>query len=122
LGVNNDGVLGCVVWPVEKTGYFLVMKRPMAIAGLLAVSLLSACGGTSKYVVGHLCVDDPFRFIKSPGYGLDFYRPRIGFEDPYVALIWSDGTFSVANSPNLKWEESDSGNVYYTSEYEHFNC
>jgi hypothetical protein len=99
------------------------MKRQMAIAGLLALSLLSACGGSSKYVVGYLCVDDPDRFFKSPLMGLgDFFRPAWSYEEPYVALIWSDGTFSVAKSPNLEWEESDSGNVYYTSEYEHFNC
>jgi hypothetical protein len=98
------------------------MKRPMAIAGLLAVSLLSACGGSSKYVVGHLCVDDPDRFLKNRLSFGEFFRPAWSYEEPYVALIWSDGTFSVAKSPNLEWEEFDSGNVYYTSEYKHFNC
>ena len=99
------------------------MKRQLAIAGLLALSLLSACGGTSKYVVGHLCVDDPTRFFKSSPSPMGlFRRSPVIVEKPYVALIWSDGTFSVAKSPNLKWEESDSGTVLYTSEYEHFNC
>ena len=94
----------------------------MAIAGLLAGLLMSACGGTSKYVVGHLCVDDPDRFYKSPASSMELYLPAFGVVEPYIALIWSDGTFSVAKSPNLKWEESNRGTVYYTSEYQHFNC
>ena len=107
---------------LDRKNYLLVMKRQIATAGLLAVSLLSACGGSSKYVVGHLCVDDPDRFSKSSLSLGEFFRPAWSYEEPYVALIWSDGTFSVAKSPNLEWKETDSGYVFYTSEYEHFNC
>ena len=94
------------------------MYKRLIIAGLLASSLLSACGGTSKYVVNSLCVDDPARFIESAFSGDRIgYLPLVLNYEPYVALLWSDGTFSVAKSPRLKWNENT-----VTSEYDFFKC